>query len=166
MDLAPYVEALRVDVTAAAAIAGPDVARGADLVVDALDPALRLVLLDVLSDAADEVTAALDGPTVEVRMRGRSPELVVTSLHLAADAPAPGPATPVLAAGADEEGTARLTLRLPETLKGRAEQGAAAEGISVNAWLVRAVSRALTEPAAPPPSWPSGPRRLTGFGRA
>ncbi len=161
MDLAPYVEALRVDVTAAAAVAGPDVARGADLIVDALDPALRLVLLDVLSDAADEVTAALDGPTVEVRMRGRSPELVVTPLHLAADPPAPAPS-----AGADEEGTARLTLRLPETLKVRAEQAAASEGISVNTWLVRAVSRALTEPAVTPPSWPSGPRRLTGFGRA
>ena len=56
--------------------------------------------------------------------------------------------------------------RLPETLKARAEEAAAAEGVSVNTWLVRAVSRALFEPPPPPPPWPSGPRRITGFGRA
>lgn len=161
MDLASYVETLRADVTAAAAVGGPEVARAAELVADVLEPALRLVLLDVLSDAADEVTAALDGPTVELRMRGRAPELVISGVPLAAEPPPPPP-PPV----ADDEGTSRLTLRLPDTLKTRAEQAAGAEGISVNAWLVRAVSRALAEPTAPPTPWPSGPRRLTGFGRA
>ena len=167
MDLSPYVESLRSDVTAAAAVGGPDVARAAELVGDALDPALRLVLLDLLTDAADQVTAGLDGPVVEVRLRGREPELVVTGVEQLAEAayapPAPTPA--------DDEGTARLTLRLPETLKARAEQAAAAEGLSVNTWLVRAVQRALSEPQFPPPShlppsWPTGPRRITGFGRA
>lgn len=162
MDLSTYVEALRADLTAAAAVGGPDVARAAELVADAMDPALRLVLLDVLGDAANELTAALDGTTVDVRLRGREPELVVTS-------PQPEvPAAPTPAA--DDEGTARLTLRLPETLKARAEQAAAAEGLSVNNWLVRAVVRAVE----PTPSTTfgggafstSGPRRITGFGRA
>jgi hypothetical protein len=157
MDLSKYVEALRADVTAAAAVGGPDVARAAELVADALDASMRLVILDILTDTANDLTAALDGPSVEVRMRGREPELVVSG-----PAPEPVPA----AVPADDEGTARLTLRLPETLKGRAEQAAAAEGISVNNWLVRAVHRALE----PGPTFPNfggpGPRRITGFGRA
>ena len=161
MDLSSYVETLRGDVTAAAAVGGADVARAAELVADALDPALRLVLFGILSDAADEVTAALDGPVVEVRLRGREPELVVTGQERTAE-PAYAPPPPT-----EDEGTARLTLRLPETLKARAEEAAAAEGVSVNTWLVRAVSRALFEPPPPPPPpWPSGPRRITGFGRA
>lgn len=158
MDLNTYLEALRADVTAAAAIGGPEVARAAELVADALDPALRLVLLDVLTDVANDLTAALDGPTVEVRLRGREPELVVSG-------PAPEPAASTVPG--DDEGTARLTLRLPETLKGRAEQAAAAEGLSVNNWLVRAVVRALE----PTPTFGvhiagAHPRRITGFGRA
>jgi hypothetical protein len=168
MELTPYVQSLRADVTAAAAVGGPEVARAAELVADALDPAVRLVLLDVLTDVANELTAALDGPTVEVRLRGREPELVMVG-------PMPEPAAVPPPASADDDGTARLTLRLPETLKGRAEQAAAAEGLSVNNWLVRAVHRAL-EPAPPFGSGqPSGgtffsagpgPKRITGFGRA
>lgn len=159
MDLSRYVDALRADVTAAAAIGGPDVARAAALVADAIDPALRLVLLEVLADAANELTAALDGPTVDVRLRGRDPELVVSSPH---HEPAPAPAPPI-----EDEGTARLTLRLPETLKARAESAAAAESLSVNNWLVRAVARAL-EPVPPFGGQLSAgsPRRITGFGRA
>jgi hypothetical protein len=156
MDLSTYVEALRADVTAAAAVGGPDVARAADLVADALDASMRLVILDILTDAANDLTAALDGPTVEVRMRGREPELVVSG-----PAPEPAPA----AVPSDDEGTARLTLRLPETLKGRAELAAASEGISVNNWLVRAVHRAL-EPGVNVSFGGPGPRRITGFGRA
>ena len=154
MDLSKYVEALRADVTAAAAVGGPEVARAAELVADALDASMRLVLLDILTDVANDLTADLDGASVEVRMRGRQPELVVSG-----PAPEPAPA----AVPADDEGTARLTLRLPETLKSRAEQAAAAEGLSVNNWLVRAILRAL-EPA--PTFGGQGPRRLTGFGRA
>jgi HicB family len=163
VDLSRYVEALRADVTAAAAVGGQEVARAAELVADALDPALRLVLLDVLTDVANDLTAALDGPAVEVRLRGREPELIVTGPMAEPAAPPPAPA-------ADDEGTARLTLRLPETLKSRAEQAAAAEGLSVNNWLVRAVHRAL-EPTTGFPGGAffvsgAGPRRLTGFGRA
>jgi hypothetical protein len=154
MDLTSYVDGLRADVTAAAAVGGPEVARAAELVADALDASFRLVLLDVLTDTANELTAALDGTSVEVRLRGREPELVVTR-----PSPEPAPA----AGPGDDEGTARLTLRLPETLKGRAEQAAAAEGLSVNNWLIRAVHRAL-EPA--PTFGGHGPRRLTGYGRA
>lgn len=156
MDLSPYVEALRRDVAGAAAVGGADVARAAELVADALGPALRLVLLDLLADAASDVTAALAGPVVDVRLRGREPELVVSFPQQSEPASPPPPT--------EDEGTSRLTLRLPETLKARAEQAAAADGVSVNSWLVRAVSRALTDP--PPTAWSTGPRRITGLRRA
>jgi hypothetical protein len=162
VDLSKYVEALRADVTAAAAVGGPEVSRAAELVADALDPALRLVLLDVLTDVANDLTATLDGPAVEVRLRGREPELIVTGPMAEAASPASAPI-------GDDEGTARLTLRLPESLKGRAEQAAAADGLSVNNWLVRAVHRALEPPtpfgAGPFISAGPGPKRITGFGR-
>ncbi|EST37401.1 hypothetical protein N566_13290, partial [Streptomycetaceae bacterium MP113-05] len=65
---------------------------------------------------------------------------------------APEPFTAPARADGDEGGTARVNLRLPTHLKTRAEEAAAHEGLSVNAWLVRAVSSAVeggTRPRAP-----------------
>ena len=158
MELSPHLAALRADLSAAAAVGGDEVARAASLLGDAIEPALRLVLLDLLAEAAAELTDQLPGATVDLRLRGREPELVATVDQAA---PPPTPET----AGDD---TARLTLRLPEVLKTRAESAAAAEGLSTNSWLVRAVSSALD----PKPTFPflghpgSGPRRLQGYGRA
>ena len=150
MQLSPFIEAFREDLSTATATAAPDVARAGELLASALDPAARLLLLDVLSAAAREVDAGLPSGSVEVRMRGRDPELVVVLEPEATTQPTP----PV-----DDEETARVTLRLPETLKSRAEQAAAAEGVSVNTWLVRAVARALDTPPR------HGPRRFTGYAR-
>ena len=159
MELSPYLAALRSDLAAAAAVGTDDVARAAALLGDAVEPALRLVLLDLLTEAADELTGQVPGAAFEVRLRGREPELVATSLETAA--------APAAEAAGDDEGTARLTLRLPETLKTRAETAAASDGVSVNSWLVRAVAAAV----GPRSSFPftgatAGPRRITGFGRA
>jgi predicted HicB family RNase H-like nuclease len=70
------------------------------------------------------------------------------------------PAAPVVDGG----DLTRLTLRMPEALKTHVEQMAAAEGISVNSWLVRAVTAAVQRPAGPPPS--PGGKRITGFAQA
>jgi len=159
MDLTPHLDALRADLAAAAAVGGPEAGRAAELLAVAVEPALRLLLVDLLADAAAELAPQLGGTPVEVRMRGRDPELVISA---PVAAPAPEPA-------AEDEGTARLTLRLPEGLKARVEAAAAADGISVNAWLVRAVTRAV-EPAGARFAWTTppglGPRRLSGYGRA
>lgn len=159
MDLTPYLEALRADLAAAAAAGGPETQKAAELLGTALEPAARLVLLEALSDAAAEVTTRLHGPVVDVRLRGREAELVVSH---AAEEPAPEPAPdPVPLDGGE---LARLTLRMPEALKTHAEQAAAAEGVSVNAWLVRAVLAAATRPPAARPALSS--RRITGFAQA
>lgn len=177
MDLSPFVDSLRRDLGAAADAAGEDVRTAADRLLFALDPSLRLVLIDALGSAAAEVGAQLDDGVVEVRLRGRDPELVVLRTepgHVPTDLPArppeppapPAPPTPPEApADGAEAGTARLTLRLPEPLKARAEAAADQEGLSVNAWLVRAVARALEQPQTPfaAPGRPG--RRMSGWAR-
>ncbi|MEU7821920.1 toxin-antitoxin system HicB family antitoxin [Catellatospora sp. NPDC049133] len=161
MDLSPYLESLRRDLAAAAAPAGDDVARTAELLTLALDASARLCLIEVLADASAEITTKLDGPTVEVRIRGREADLVVTTLAAPAHEAPPAAPDPLLTEGGDQ---ARLTLRLPEQLKEAAERAAAAEGISVNSWLVRATANAL-RPVAPPPTSHLG-RRVTGWAQA
>ena len=88
---------------------------------------------------AAEVTAAGDLGSVEIRMHGREPQVVVTPTV----EPEPVEVAPPPTGDDDEGGTARVTLRLPEALKVQAEESAGIQNISVNAWLVRAVSAAL-----------------------
>ena len=118
----------------------------------ALDSSVRMALLEALSDAAAEITAALDGVSVEVRLRGREPDLVVdqTDAYPAPDGVAVAglsapTAVPALA-GAADDATARLTLRLPDGLKQRAEGAAGTARLSLNTWLVDAVRAALDVP--------------------
>src|SRR5688572_16078232 len=139
MDLTPYLEALRADLSAVAAPGGPDTARAAELLGLSLESSARLALLEALSDAAAEITTRLRDTSVEVRLRGRDADLVVNHTAPAHEEPAP-------AQMPDGGDLARLTLRMPESLKTHVEQTAAAEGISVNAWLVRAVTAAVQRP--------------------
>jgi predicted HicB family RNase H-like nuclease len=168
MDLSPYLEALRRDLAAAAAPGGPEVTRAADLLSGSLEASTRLVLLEALSDATAEITAKLDSVSVEVRLRGREADLVVNETpHMAPVATPPPPPS--------EGGElARVTLRLPEPLKEQVERAANTEGISVNAWLVRAISAALYSGPPAPPGMPMPPlpprshrsRRITGFAQS
>jgi HicB family len=158
MDLAPYLDILRRDLAATAAPGGPDVARAADLLISALDASVRLCLLEVLSQAADEITTKLSAATVEVRLRGGKADFVVTPTDVT-----PAPATTPPEPSGD---VARITLRLPESLKDTVERAAAAEGVSVNTWLVRAVQAAAQGGPSTPPTRGTTGRRITGFGRA
>jgi hypothetical protein len=165
MDLTPYLEALRADLTAAAAPGGPETARAADLLGHSLEASARLALLEALSDAAAEITTRLHDASVEVRLRGREADLVVSHTPAEPATPAADP-SPAFLDGGD---LTRLTLRMPESLKTHVEQTAAAEGISVNAWLVRAVAAAVSRPAGPPPPPSHGgsnSKRITGFAQA
>lgn len=133
MELSPITEAIRADLAVAAELGDEAVRDAADRLGRALESALRVRLLDALAQAARELEAQLGEGTIELRLVGDSAELAVTR------APAAEPPPPA----AEEAETARITLRLPEGIKQRAEQAAAAEGLSTNAWLVRAVSSAL-----------------------
>lgn len=153
MDLTPYVDTLRRELAVAAEAGGDEARELAERLTAPLESAARLTMLHVLSAAMDEITRELAPGSVDVRLRGLDPDFVVTLPPADGGTPAE-PAVPVvepLAAPAEGEegGTARVNLRLPAHLKTRAEEAAGREGLSVNAWLVRAVSAAVDGGARP-----------------
>lgn len=149
MDITPYVDSLRRDLAAAAEAGGPEAKAAAERLALALDPAMRLALMDALSQAAAEITSELHAGSVDVRLRGREPEFVVDvpTTPMAPPTP-PGPPLPPEPEDLDEEGAvARITLRIPESLKAKAEEMAARSGHSLNTWLVSTIRNATRDRA-------------------
>ena len=140
MDLNPYVENLRRELAVAAEAGGEEARALAERLTAPLDSAVRLMLLDALSAAADDITRELAPGSVELRLRTGEPDFVVTPAP--ADEP---PGRPAAAPPPEEDDgpVARINLRLPEQLKTDVEQAAARERLSVNAWLVRAAAAAV-----------------------
>ena len=145
------MEALRVELASFASLGDESVAAAAERLSHALGSTLGLRLLDVLAEAALEVSSQLPSGHVEVRLAGQEPSL----LYVEAEGAAPAP--PV------EDGlAARITLRLPESLKASVEAAAGAEGVSVNTWIVKALARGLSTRGGTPRIG----SRLTGFGQS
>jgi hypothetical protein len=159
MELGPYVENIQRQLVDTAQAGGDDARTLAERLVAPLAAALRLAFQDVLAVAAEEITTELAPGSVELRLRGRDLELVVTpppvetpddTLAAGADetmsdqtqASEHGVTAPPSADG-DESTMSRINLRMPDNLKARIEQAASGDGLSVNAWLVRAASAAL-----------------------
>lgn len=174
MDLTQYVDDLQRRLATAAEMGGTEAKELAQRLAQPLDAAVRLVLLDALSSAAGEISAELAPGSVDVRLRGREPDFVISGVAAESSSPAPasppaGPtpsSTPAPAPGVDEGATTRTTLRLPEHLKAQVETAAARDGVSVNTWLVRAVTTALEQATGPQPARDSrGGTRLTGWVR-
>jgi hypothetical protein len=143
MELTPYVDRLRRDLADAAAAGGAEAQQAAERLALALDPATRMMLLEALSQAAAEITGSLDHDAVDVRLNGREPEFVVSHLEAAEAHRPPPPPEPPTQQEPEDASQSRITLRLPESVKVRAEESAAEVGQSLNAWLVDAVRDAL-----------------------
>jgi hypothetical protein len=167
MELTQYVENLRRELTTAAEVGGEDARALAGRLLPPLDAAVRLTLLEALSDAAEEISAELAPGSVDVRLRGGTAAFVVT--------PPPAPAAPADAVAApvevrlpvaegDDATMVRINLRLPANLKALIEDAAAAGGLSVNAWIVRAAAAGLAnEGRRGPRSAPAqNPDRIVG----
>jgi hypothetical protein len=150
MQLTPYIDALQADLEAIAAVGDDAVAAAAQRLAGAIRASAGLRLLDALSEAALELTGQLPSGHVEVRLAGQDPTLVYVGG--AED-------EPQVASGEDQ--TARITLRLADSLKSGIEAAAAREGVSANTWIVRALGRALSAPAAK-----RSRHRMTGFGQS
>lgn len=150
MNLTSYVSNLGREFATLAEAGGEEARALVERLTGSLESAIRMTLLDALSAAADEITRDLAPGSVELRLRGRDPNFVVTlppaePVEFAAEAAAATvggpPGSDLLIA---EDGTAaRINVRLPEQLKAAIEEAAAKEGRSVNAWLVRAAAAAL-----------------------
>ena len=150
MQIDGYIQALREDLVRVASLGDETTSRAAELLSVAIEASLARRLQDVLAEAALELNAQLDAAHVEVRIAGRDPELVLVREDGSISEPV------------DEAFSARITLRLPESLKQRVESAAAREGGSVNTWLVQALQRAV-EPRRTSSS--VSRNRLTGYGR-
>jgi hypothetical protein len=164
MDIEPFIRTLREDLAVAAAAGGDEAQALAERLTAPLETAARLALLEALTRAAEEITLELAPGSVEVRLRGRDPEFVVAAPDPTPTAHAGTEAAPPVPPD-DDGGTARLNLRLPESLKQAIDAAAGAEGLSLNAWLVRAATAALatgTTPARPPTA---AGQRVTGWAR-
>src|SRR3954452_19701158 len=162
MDITPYVENLRHDLASAAEAGGPEARAAADRLALALDPAVRLMLMDALSQAAAEITSELPSGAIDVRLRGREPQFVVdvpTAPMPSAPTPPTAPTAPTAPAApaapgddaedaeAEEDSVARITLRIPESVKYKAEELAAKSGHSLNSWIVNVVRSATRDRA-------------------
>ena len=150
MQIDGYVQALREDLARVAAVGDESTSRAAELLALALESSFGRRLQEAIAEAALELTAQLESGRVEVRIAGGDPELVLVHDESTGSEPT------------DEAFAARITLRLPESLKVRIEAAAAREGTSVNTWLVSALQRASESRR------PSGGsrNRLTGYGRS
>jgi hypothetical protein len=150
MQLERFIDALEAEAAALAELGDDEAKAAAARLSHALRSAAGLRFLDVLSEAALEVSEQLPSGHVEVRLAGQEPSLVYVEAEEAPAAPA------------GEEGlSARITLRLPDQLKTSIEAAAAREGVSVNTWLVRALTRSVSSP-----SRRRSGSRLTGFAKS
>lgn len=173
MDLRPYVENLELQLTVAADAGGEDARALAERLIASLDAAVRLTLLDVLTAAAEEITCDLAPGSVEVRLRGREPELVVTPAPVdeptyASESASEAGVAPFASVDGEDGAMSRINLRMPDRFKARIDRAAGNDGLSVNAWLVRAAAVAL-ERTGPDrrrhPALPRGAQRYTGWAR-
>lgn len=144
MELTPYVESLRRELTTAAEVGGDEARALAERLLPSLDAAVRLTLLEALSSAAEEISAELAPGSVDVRLRGGSAGFVVTAPRAEAAAGVVGGDVRLPVAEGDDAAMVRINLRLPANLKAMIEDAAAAVGLSVNAWIVRAAASGLT----------------------
>jgi len=154
MQTASFTEALQADLRELASLGGDEVAAAADRLAAAIRSSAGLRLLDALSEAALEISAQLPFGHVDIRVAGQDPQFVYVEEEQA-EAPAP----------ADDGMTARISLRLPESLKASVEAAAATEGVSVNTWLVRALQRAVAGGAGGGGFTRTG-KRIQGFSQA
>ncbi|MGV9314057.1 hypothetical protein ACWDR0_18035 [Streptomyces sp. NPDC003691] len=151
MELREYVEALRDELVTASAAGDAETRAVAERLVAPLEAAVRLTLFKVLSDAADEITRELAPGSVDLRLRGMEPSFVVTPPP-SGEGPAeetadePGDAAADWTAGGAASGaTARINFRPPQAMKDQIEEAATRQGISVNAWMIRASAAALAQ---------------------
>lgn len=131
MHTRPIVNTVRAALAGHGALSGGDPTLEAAVaqLADALEPALHLAAIQLAEQAAAEIDAQLPDRRVDVVLIDGDPCLRVSE-----------PARSVNAEST-EELDARITLRLPPTLKQLIEQSAKADGDSVNSWVVDALER-------------------------
>lgn len=136
MDLTPHIASIEEHLSATAAVGDESTSRAAELLLIALEPSVRLALMDALAELAREISDELGDRTVELRLDAGEARVVLSTPLEDGDEPE---------IDAEEPGgeSSRITLRLPEELKAKAERAATAQNTSLNTWLVQTVREAV-----------------------
>lgn len=165
MNLDPYLVSILADLDRATALADEQTRAVAAKVAAAVEPALRLALVHALSDAAASITSELADAAVVVRMEGRDPVLSVHRAEVAAPMPPAPPTPPALptAPEAEDGETARVTVRLPQSLKAQLDRLAVEADQSLNTWIVQTLRRASTSASTADTPTIQTARRVTGW---
>lgn len=172
MELSIYTQALREDLLSAAAVGDEDTRRSAAMLSAAIEPAARLAILNALSDFAAEVTGQLEDTTVEVRLDGREVRVAVEHHHhnrttAETEAPLIDPNEFSKAFAEASGDLSRTTVRMFNELKSQAEKAANDQGVSLNAYISRAVAESIRGSRRGRDARPDRPRRpgtnITGF---
>lgn len=131
MHVEPVVMSLRATIERQVALGAgdPAVEAAAERLAEALAPALRQAAIELAQQAAVEIGAQLHDQSIDVVLSGEDLELRVV------DAPAEAVAPTA------EDLDARITLRLPPSLKSTIERYANVDGESVNSWVIDALSK-------------------------
>jgi HicB family len=154
MQMSQFIEALQTDLRELAAIGGEELVQATDRLGGAIKQSATLRLIDALTQVALDLSGQLPNGHVEIRLAGQDPELLFVEEQAA---------EPV---GGDDGLSARITLRLPESLKTAVESAAEAENVSVNAWLVRALQRAVAGGGGGGGRAQRSDKRITGFAQS
>ena len=162
MELQRYVDDVARQLAIAAETGGEEARQLAERLAASLDSIVRLTLLEALGEAAAEITRDLAPGSVDVRLRGREPEFSVNVAQRDANEE---PTEPVPASYGDDATMTRINLRLPDQLKTKVEAAAEREGVSTNAWLVRAASAAVERREAGPGRVARGGQNYRGWVR-
>lgn len=136
MDLNTYTARLREDLVAAAALGDEKTQATAAALAAATENSARLTLLAALSDLAAEISEGLGDRTVRVSMDGTDARVDVRPNERPDETPTFEDLTGDIS---------RVTLRLVDQIKSRAEQAAAQSGMSLNSWLSSTVQDALRD---------------------
>lgn len=112
---------------AAVAAGDPSVEAAIEALLRAMQPAIRQLWLDVAEAAVDEIRPQIPDHECDIVLEHGEPHIRVR----------PTAAGPTFSAESPE---ARITLRLPDALKGLVEEAATVDGDSVNQWVVKTLS--------------------------
>ncbi len=159
MKMSLVVDGLRSDVISVGELGDDTVAGVAERIAEVLGRSVPGRILDLLSEVAAETSAELPDGRLEIRVAGDDVELAYVE-----HTPEVAVASESDSSDRDRDLSARITLRLSESLKARVEEGAAREGVSVNTYIVRTLERGATSGQAQSQRTYAGRNRLRGYG--
>ena len=152
------------DLASVASLAEPAVRESMERISRVWQPMLRNRLMQFMTVVGAELSDAAGMPShVELRVTGDNISFTLAAPDAYATQAPAAPLSAIEPADAD----ARISLRINEALKERITEAAAADGMSVNTWIARALDREVAQPrTSHHQSGITTRNQLRGYGRS